>query len=95
MRVYFNPNPFQSISDKGIDFTAYSATQGRYQNDAASCYVDSSANSTIQIFQCQPHNDYVYNIQYDNTLSTTSYYGLYSFLCGNGQKIVCATANCA
>jgi hypothetical protein len=75
--------------------TAYSTSLSKYQNDAVSCHVDSSLNATVQIYQCQAYNDYVYNIQYDNTLKVNGYYGEYQFTCGNGVKVVCGTASCA
>ena len=60
MKLFFNPHIFDSVSGRGIDITAYSSTANKHQNDAVSCHIDSSLNATIQIYQCQAYNDYVY-----------------------------------
>lgn len=95
MRVYLNPNIFASYSTQGIDFAAYDATSSSYRSDAVTCYVNSSTSPTIQIYQCQAYKDHVYGSQIDNVFTNSSYYGLYSFKCGNGVNTVCPSASCA
>ncbi len=95
MKVYYNPNIFKSISTNGLDFTA-KLTPTIFNRDSTSCYVNSSITSTIQIFQCQAYNDYVYNQQFDNIHKITANYGLFDFTCGNGVKVVCPSGqSCA
>lgn len=60
MLIYFNPSVFSSFSRKGLDFTAYNSSSAKFQGDSPSCYMDSSTSPTIQIYQCQAYNDYVY-----------------------------------
>lgn len=50
---------------------------------------------TTQDYRCQKYNDYVYNGQYDNTFSKTSNYGVYNWMCGQGQKVTCPSGDCA
>lgn len=95
MKLFFNPNPFASFSLRGLDIAAYSNSTGAYRSDASSCYVDSSASPTIQIYQCQMHNDYVYDSQLDNTITVGNYYAVGVFRCGDGQVVRCATGDCS
>lgn len=88
-KIYFNSKVFKNINPKGIDVSAYSQTANSYREDAVSCYINSSISPTIQIYQCQAHNDYVYGQQLDNTYRQTSDYGLFHFVCGNGSVVVC------
>lgn len=59
------------------------------------CYVDSSTTPTIQKYMCQKYNDHVYNHQIDNTYVKTNNYGLYTYVCGTGQVVTCASTDCS
>jgi hypothetical protein len=96
MRVYINPSIFSSIGTQGLDVAAFDQGSNSYRGDAVSCYINSSTSPTIQIYQCQAYQDYVYEQQIDNTYSNAGYYGLFSFVCGSGQVVVCPTGlSCA
>lgn len=95
LKLYFNTNPFSSFSQKGLDITAYSNSTGTYRSDFTSCYIDSSTSPTLQIFQCQMHNDYVYDQQIDNTIQVEQYYAVAVFRCGDGQVVRCASGDCS
>ena len=71
------------------------SNKGTYDAEGMSCYVNSSTSPTIQIYQCQPYNDHVHAQQIDNTFISNNHYGLFTFICGNGQIAVCPSGNCA
>lgn len=96
MKVFVNPKIFSSIGTKGLDVSAYDQSSSSFRQDAISCYINSSTSPTIQIYQCQAYNDYVYGTQIDNTYADMGTYGVYSFICGTGNVVVCPTGqSCA
>lgn len=76
MKVFTNPNIMNS-SKLGIDFGAYNSELDAWMTESTSCYVDNSANATIQKYSCQKYNDHVYDKQYDNTFNSKPNFGVY------------------
>ena len=94
MNIFTNPNIMNS-SALGIDFVGYSAVNNTWDVAYSTCYVDSSTTPTMQYYMCQKYNDHVYGRQIDNTFTKTNNYGLYKWVCGNGQAVVCNTSDCS
>ena len=84
-----------TASNLGLDFVAYSNQSGSWSSESASCYVDSSPTPTTQTYMCQKYDDHVHNHQIDNTQTVTSEYGMYEWICGDGNVSVCNSGNCS
>ena len=63
MKLFFNPNVFDSVSDKGLDVIAYNSTSKKWETNANDCYLDQSLTPTTQLYMCQKYNDHVANSQ--------------------------------
>ncbi len=94
MKVYTNPN-IMNTSNLGIDFMAYSSITKSWDVMNAPCYVDSSNTPTTQQYMCQKYADHVYGQQIDNTYIKTNNYGLYTSVCGAGQRVTCPSGDCS
>lgn len=94
MKLFTNPN-IMNTSNLGLDFVAYSSLNSTWDVSASTCYVDTSITPTMQFYKCQKYNDHVYGKQIDNTFTKNTKYGVYNWVCGNGQAVVCNTSDCS
>ena len=49
----------------------------------------------MQDYRCQKFDDYVHDAQFDNTYSKTPQYGVFEWVCGDGQRVTCPSLDCA